>query len=116
MVPDHVSGLHQFTNNVGALLDVTADQKKCGMNIMPGQDFQQTQSMRIVGAVIVSERQLFLAALQPGERPSEQLPGWRHGLVAHGGSGGDCGGGGEVAVHSARDCKWEEAGDLRLQI
>ena len=52
----------QFTNNVRALLDVTADQEKCGVNIVPGQDFQQTQSMRIVGPVIVSERQLFRAA------------------------------------------------------
>ena len=38
MVPDYVSGFHQFTNNVRALLDVTADQEKCGVNIVPGQD------------------------------------------------------------------------------
>ena len=59
MVSDHVSGFHQFANDVRPLLHVAADQEKCGVNIVPGQDFQQAQGVRIVGPVIVSERQLF---------------------------------------------------------
>ena len=58
VVPDHMSGFHQFANNVGTLLHVTSDEEKCGVNIVPGQDIQQALSMRIVGTVVISERQL----------------------------------------------------------
>ncbi len=59
MVSNHVSGLYQFANDVRSLLHVAADQEKCCVDIVPGQHFQQAQGVRIVGPVIVSERQLF---------------------------------------------------------
>ena len=84
MVPDHMPGFHQLANNIRTLLRVAADQEKCGVDIVPGKDFQQAQGMRIVGPVVISERQLLRPAAQPGEGTAEPLPGRRHGLIARG--------------------------------
>ncbi len=52
---------YEFASDVGTLLHVAADQKKCGANIVPGQNIQQAQRVRIVRTIIVGERQLFRA-------------------------------------------------------
>ena len=67
VVPDHMSGLHQFANDVRPLLHIASDQKKRGVNIVPGQNVQQAQGVRIVGPIIVGERQLLRSAAQSGE-------------------------------------------------
>ncbi len=82
MVPDDMPGLHQFTNNVGPLLHVASDQKKRGVNFVPGQHVQQALGVRIVGTVIIGEGQLLRSVAQPGEGTAKPLPSRRHGLVA----------------------------------
>src|SRR5438094_8619802 len=37
--------------------------------------------MRVIGAIVIRERQLLRSAPQPSERPSIPLPGWSHRLV-----------------------------------
>ena len=64
MVPDHVPSFHQFADNVGTLLYVAPDEEKCSMNVVPGQDFQQALSVRIVRTIIVSQGQLLRSAAQ----------------------------------------------------
>ena len=106
VVSDDVSGFHQFANDVWTLLHVAPDQKKCGVNIVPRQYFQQAQSMRIVGTVIVSKRQLLRSAAQPGKCTAKPLPGRRHGLIAHGRTAAAAAAAvTDVAVHADRDCK-----------
>ena len=88
MVADDVAGFDDFAGEVGALLDVASDQKKCCVHVVLGQDFQQAQRVRVVGAVVVGEGELLGAARQAGEGAAVPLAGGRHGLVAGGGSGG----------------------------
>ncbi len=93
MVPNDVSGFHDFSDDVRPLLRVASDQKKSGVNIVAGQHVQQALGVGIVGPVIVRERQLFRPAVQPGEGTAKPLPGRRHGLVARGRSSCSRGGG-----------------------
>ena len=55
MVANDVSGIHDLANNIGTLLHKASNQKKSSMNVVLGQDLQQTQGVGIVGSVIVSE-------------------------------------------------------------
>src|SRR5437899_10968902 len=48
--------------------------------------------MRVIGAIVIRERQLLRSAPQPSERPSIPLPGWSHRLVS---SSCDCCSGGK---------------------
>ena len=67
VVADDVAGLDDFADDFRTLLDVASDQKKSCVHVVLGEDFQQAQGVRIVGAVVVGERDLARAARQSGE-------------------------------------------------
>ena len=70
-------------------MDVAADQKKGCVDVVVGEDFEQAQGVRVVGAVVVGEGELARIPGQAGEGFSVPLAGGGHGLVA-GGDGGGC--------------------------
>ena len=91
VVANNVSRSGDRARNVRPLLHVASDQEKRGMHPVPRQQFQQAQRVRIVGAIVVSQRDLPRAARQSRERPAIPLTRRRHGLIArsrrcHGGS------------------------------
>ena len=88
MIAEHVSGPSQFAYDIRPPIHVAPDEKKCCPDIVSGKNFQQTKSVRIVGTIVISQRQLLGSRLQPSERPAIPLPGWGHRLVA--GNNGRC--------------------------
>src|SRR5208282_6669825 len=82
MIADNMSSLRQLTHDVRPLPDVASDKKKSCSHIVPGKNFQQTKSVRVVGAIVISQRQLPGSSLQSGKRPPIPLPPRRHGLIA----------------------------------
>ena len=58
VIADHVSGLDDFADDVGALLDVASNHEKGCVYVVLREDFEQAQRVRIVGAVVVSQRDL----------------------------------------------------------
>src|ERR1700680_4614504 len=89
VIPDHMPVSYQLSHDVRALLNIASDQEKSSADIVPGQNFQQVQSVRIIGPVIIGERQLLRRAAQPSKDTPEPLTSRRHGLVSgSGGSGG----------------------------
>ncbi len=59
MISHHVPGFHKIAHDVGALLHIPANEEKRGPHILPRQNLHQSQRIRIVGAVVVGERDLF---------------------------------------------------------
>ena len=101
VVADGVAGFGDVASNVGALLHVASDQEKSGMNLVLGQDLQQTQSVRVVGAVVVGECDLPGSARHPGESSTTPLAAGSHRLISTGySSGGGDGAGYHVAQHA----------------
>src|SRR6266550_4182055 len=92
VVSDRMPGANELAHNIGPLTHVASDQKKCRMDLMFREHFQQAQCVGIIGAIIVRKCQLLRSAPQPSERPSIPLPGWRHRLVS---SSCDCCSGGK---------------------
>ena len=58
VVPDDVSALGDFGGDIGPLMHIAADQKKCCMNGIPGQNVKQVLRMWIIGPVIKGQRNL----------------------------------------------------------
>ena len=83
---------------------------------MPGQNIQQTQGVRIVGPVIVSEGQLLRRLPQPGKSPPEPLPGWRHGLVTCCRNGSGASSANNESVHTAAIVKAFQMEDRRFLV
>src|SRR5213595_1717979 len=88
MIADDMASAYQFTYNIVLLTYVASDQKKCRMDLMFREHFQQAQCVGIIGAIIVRKCQLLRSSPQPSERPSIPLPGWRHRLISRGCSRG----------------------------
>jgi hypothetical protein len=89
VVPDYVAAFRDLGHYVGSLANIAANQKKCCMNVMAGQNIQQVQSMRIVGTVIEGKCHLLRPASSLAKSASEPLAGGSHGLISgryHGGS------------------------------
>jgi hypothetical protein len=94
-------------------MDVAADQEERRFDFMLREDFEQAQGVRIVGAVVIREGELFRAAGQAGEGAAVPLSGGGHGLVAGGGErGGRCG---EDSQHSGIVNRLQ-IGDCRFQV
>ena len=87
VVADDVAGVDNFAGDFRTLLHVASDQKKSRVHAVFGEDFEQAQRVRIVGAVVVGQRDLTRAARQAGESLPIPLPRRRHGLIAGGNSG-----------------------------
>ena len=58
MIAHDVSRADDFATNVGPLLHIAPNQEESRTNLMLSQDLQKTQRMRIVGPVIIGERDL----------------------------------------------------------
>src|SRR5437867_4506869 len=108
VVSDRMPGANELAHNIGPLTYVASDQKKCRMDLMFRERFQQAQCVGIIGAIIVRKCQLLRSSPQPSERPSMPLPGWRHRLISRGCSRG----GGESEAQHGHIL----IGDLQLPI
>ena len=104
VIADDVAGFDDFAGEFRTLLDVASDQKKSRLYAVFGEDFEQAQRVRVVGAVVIGQRDLARAARQAGESFAQPLSGRGHGLVAGGnrGCGGDAGA--ERRGRACRDC------------
>lgn len=87
VIADHVAGLHEVADDVGALLDIAADQKKSRADVVTRKNLQQAKGVRVVWAVVVSERELLHPTRKAGECAAVPLAGGRHRLVASGEQG-----------------------------
>ena len=95
VVADDVAGFDDLAGNFGTLLDVASDQEECCVHAVLRENFEQAQRVRIVGAVVVGEGELFRSSSQAGEGAAVPLSGGRHGLVARGDGGGQRGSSGQ---------------------
>ena len=110
MITNDVASPNDLACDVGTLLHEAADQEKSCMHIVAGKDLQQAQGVRIVGTIIIGERDLLAAASQAGECAPVPLPRGRHRLIS-------CSDGAERRATSQD--KAEHAGivsDCRMQI
>ena len=96
VVADGVPGAGNFAGNVGMLLGVAADHEESCLHVVLGENFQQSQGVGIVRAVVVGESDLLCAARETGESFSIPLASGSHRLVTGRGSGrrGCCDGAG----------------------
>lgn len=95
VIADGVSSLDEAANDVGTLLNVTADQKKCGFDIGARENVEKLAGVGIVGAVVISQRQLLGFLRQARKTAPVELPGRDHGVQSGEGGGGARGGGTE---------------------
>jgi hypothetical protein len=77
-----VSGLQEFSNDIGPLLNIASDEKKSRADLMLSEHVQQLQCVRIIGPIIEGERHLLRARRDACEGAPVPLPGGYHGLVA----------------------------------
>ena len=87
MVTYDVAGLNNCADDLWTLLDVAADQKKSCVHAVFGKNIEQSQSVRVVGAVVVSQCELARGARESGESLAIPLTCRRHGLVTGGDDG-----------------------------
>jgi len=74
MVPYQMTGLEYGAGQVGTNADIIANQKEDGADLMLGQEAEQLQGVRIIGAVIEGERDL--VRIKAGNQgPAEELGG-----------------------------------------
>ena len=90
VIANDVSRLGYGARDVGTLLSVASDHEESCAHIVPRQNFQQSQCMWIVRAVVVRQGDLFASPRGTGDGSSKPLPRRRHGLIA--GRGGGYGG------------------------
>jgi len=111
VVADDVARAFNFADNFRTLLDVASDQEKCCLNLVIGEDVEQSHRVRIVGAVVIGEGYLTGSALEAREGLSVPLSSWCHALVtgSYHGRDGDCAGYGEsehVGIVNGRPVDW----------
>src|SRR5579863_5361798 len=84
VIADGVASRSDLACDIRPFFHVAADQEECGKYLVLGQDLQDAQGVRIVGAVVVGQRKSLRSHWQSGKSPAEPLAGGRHGLVASG--------------------------------
>jgi hypothetical protein len=102
MIADNVAGLDNLAHDIRTLSHVASDQKKSCLHAMLGESFEQAQRVRIVGTIVISQRQLPRARSQSYESSSIPLPGRRHGLITRSSSGRSRDGTGQSKAKHAR--------------
>ena len=65
VVADNVSSFDNFAGDVRTLLHVASNQKKSCVHAVLGENFEQPQSVRIVGAVVIGQCDLSRARARP---------------------------------------------------
>src|ERR1035441_11077884 len=83
----NMASLDDLTRDLGTLAHVTSDQKKSCAHVVFRQYLEQAQRVRIVGPVVIGERELLGAARQAREGAAIPLPGGPHRLISGGDSG-----------------------------
>jgi hypothetical protein len=76
MVSDYVTPFRNLCGNIRTLANITADQKKRGRNLMPGENIEQIAGVRLVWAVVEGQRDLLRTSLATAECSPEALAGW----------------------------------------
>jgi hypothetical protein len=84
VIANDVSAFDEFLDDVGTLLCIASDQKKCGFRVVTGENFQQTKRMRIVGAVVIRKSELLRSQRDAGKGATVPLACRRHRLIAGG--------------------------------
>src|SRR5579872_5388833 len=92
VIADDMAGFVDFANDVGTLPHVASDKKKSCRHVVLRQEFEQSQCVRIIRAVIVGKGELLRAGGETGKCASVPLSGGSHRLVASGDSAGGRGG------------------------
>ncbi len=82
MVSDNVTGSNNFPRDVRTLPHVAPNQEKSRRNAVPRKDFEQSQTVRIIGTVVIGQRNLARAPRQPSKSPPIPLPRRRHRLIS----------------------------------
>src|SRR6185437_3369484 len=82
MVPDYVSTFGNFNRDIWPLMHIAADQKKSSMNVVPGKNIKQVESVRVVRSVVESECNLLRTALPTAESPPKPLASRRNRLIS----------------------------------
>jgi hypothetical protein len=82
MIPDRVSGPGYFFGNLWPLLYEAPNEKKGGTDAMPGEYFQDSESVGIVGAIVESQRQMRGSGTPADESPPVELGLRGHGVVS----------------------------------
>ena len=81
VIADGVACMDDFAGEIGTLLNVASDEKESCVNIVFGEDFEESRSVRIVGTIVIGESELARAVRESGESFAIPLAGGRHGLV-----------------------------------
>src|SRR6202451_4664581 len=63
VVADDVPGGGDFVHDIGTLLHAAADQKKSGVDLMPGKYCEQAQRVRVGGTIVDRKSSLLGSAL-----------------------------------------------------
>jgi len=86
VVPDSVTAFPNLGDDVRSLAHIPSNQKKRGLNAMPGENIEQMESVRIIRPVVESQRDLLRASLTAAKSGSKPLAGRGKRLIS--GSGG----------------------------
>jgi hypothetical protein len=81
VVGDDVALFGDVAHNVGTQVDKASDEKESGLNAVFGQNLQQAKGVRIVGAVVESEREFLAPGFGADEGGAIELRTGRHGVV-----------------------------------
>jgi len=93
VISDDVAGFEEIAHDVRPALHIAPNQEKSSVHTIFLQNFHQAQGMRIVGPIVIGERNLLADGRGAHERRTEALGPWRHRLVGsdtcggHGNSG-----------------------------
>jgi len=72
VVPNHVSQVDELAHNIAPLGDVAADEKERSLDAVSGKNLQEAERVRVVGTIIVGERQL--ARTTPKTNQASPIP------------------------------------------
>jgi hypothetical protein len=61
---------------------ITANQKKRGVNVVPGKDIKQAKRVRVIGPIVESQSDLLRTTLPPAESPPKPLASWGKRLIS----------------------------------
>jgi hypothetical protein len=101
MVSDRVSALGNLGGNTGTLAHVAANQKERSLNVIPGKNIEQMESVRVVRPVVEGQRNLLRTSLPSAESPPKPLPSRGQRLVSSSGHPDDGSTGDRKSKHAA---------------
>src|SRR5437899_5973339 len=91
VIADGVSGGGNLVDDVGALLNVFSDEKKCGLHIVVGEDIEEEKGVGVIGAIVIGESEFASVAGSADEGVSVELGAPGEGVVSGKAETSDCG-------------------------